>query len=235
MNFLWDIVLRAEEQGFLEQDLFFRQAKEYSPFFEQSFLCVNEKNIENAVIELNLLYRFADVFQEILFPEGLGLKENEYEEFRLYFIDAALHTLLFTDLRNGLSKRELYIRKIWEELLDGTFWREAVRNFSKIDRHKQVRLATLLLTQMETGSSLIIFRRAVLVLYPDAMLYQIKNERKKLLLYLNDKKTDTGEKKIQFIKDMFLPIGFELRIFWQYHFGIIGIDATMKLDELALY
>ena len=41
--------------------------------------------------------------------------------------------------------------------------------------------------------------------------------------------------KMQFVKDMFLPIGFELRIFWQYHFGIIGIDATMKLDEMALY
>ncbi len=235
MNFLWDIALRAEEQGFLEQDLFFRQAREYSPFFEQSFPCINEQKVENATIELNLLYRFADIFQEILFPEGLGLQEDEYEEFRLYFIDAALHTLLFTDLRNGLSKRELYIRKMWEELLDGTFWREAVRNFSGIDRHKQVRLATLLLTQMETGSSLIIFRRAVLVLYPDAMLYQIKNERKKLLLYLKEKKTDAGEKKMQFVKDMFLPIGFELRIFWQYHFGIIGIDATMKLDEMALY
>ena len=235
MNFLWDIALRAEEQGFLEQDLFFRQAREYSPFFEQSFPCINEQKVENATIELNLLYRFADIFQEILFPEGLGLQEDEYEEFRLYFIDTALHTLLFTDLRNGLSKRELYIRKMWEELLDGTFWREAVRNFSGIDRHKQVRLATLLLTQMETGSSLIIFRRAVLVLYPDAMLYQIKNERKKLLLYLKEKKTDAGEKKMQFVKDMFLPIGFELRIFWQYHFGIIGIDDTMKLDEMALY
>ena len=235
MNFLWDIALRAEEQGFLEQDLFFRQAREYSPFFEQSFPCINEQKVENATIELNLLYRFADIFQEILFPEGLGLQEDEYEVFRLYFIDAALHTLLFTDLRNGLSKRELYIRKMWEELLDGTFWREAVRNFSGIDRHKQVRLATLLQTQMETGSSLIIFRRAVLVLYPDAMLYQIKNERKKLLLYLKEKKTDAGEKKMQFVKDMFLPIGFELRIFWQYHFGIIGIDATMKLDEMALY
>ena len=235
MNFLWDIALRAEEQGFLEQDLFFRQAEEYSPFFEQSFPCINEQKVENTAIELNLLYRFADIFQEILFPEGMGLQENDYKEFRLYFIDAILHTLLFTDLRNGLSKRELYIRKIWEELLDGTFWKEAVQNFSGIERHKQIRLTTLLLTQMETGSSLIIFRRAILVLYPDAMLYQIKNERKKLLLYLKEKKADAEEKKMQFVKDMFLPIGFELRIFWQYHFGIIGIDATMKLDEMALY
>lgn len=108
-------------------------------------------------------------------------------------------------------------------------------NFCEIDHHKQGRLATLLLTQMETGSSLIVFRRAVLVLYPDAMLYQIKSEKKRLLLYLKDKKDETGEKKIRFVKDMFLPIGFELRVFWEYHFGIIGIDETMKLDEMAIY
>lgn len=235
MNFLWDIVLRAREQGFREEDLFFKQAEEYSPMFEQSFSCINEKGVEKSTVELNLLYRFADIFQEILFPESLNLTEDEYREFREHFVDAALHTLLFTDLRNGLTKRELYIRKILEELLDGTFWKEGARNFCVIEHHKQSRLATLLLTQMETGSSLIVFRRAVLVLYPDAMLYQIKRERKKLLLYLKDKKTDVGEKKLQFVKDMFLPIGFELKIFWQYHFGIIGIDDTMRLDEMAVY
>ena len=235
MNFLWDIVLRAEEQGQQEEQLFFRQAEEYSPFFEQSFSCINEKEVSGSTVELNLLYRFADIFQNILFPEGMELKEHEYEEFRLHFIDAALHTILFTDLRNGLTKRELYVRKIREELINGIFWRAAMSNFCEIDHHKQGRLATLLLTQMETGSSLIVFRRAVLVLYPDAMLYQIKSEKKRLLLYLKDKKDEIGEKKIQFVKDMFLPIGFELRVFWEYHFGIIGIDETMKLDEMAIY
>lgn len=235
MNFLWDIVLRAQEQGWKEEELFFRQAQEYSPFFEPSFSCINEQQIDSGTIELNLLYRFADMFQDILAPEHIGLKEEEYEEFRMFFADAVLHAVLYTDLRHGLSKRDLYIRKIREELLDGTFWKGAVRAFRQIERLKQNRLAALLLSQMETGSSLIIFRRAVLILYPEAMLYQMRYERKKLLLYLSSRKTDAGEQIMQLVQDLFLPTGFELRIFWQYHFGVIGIEDAMKLDETALY
>ena len=235
MNFLWDIVLRAQEQGWKEEELFFRQAQEYSPFFEPSFFCVNEQQIDSGTIELNLLYRFADMFQDILAPEHIGLKEDEYEEFRMFFVDAVLHAVLYTDLRHGLSKRDLYIRKIREELLDGTFWKGAVRAFRQIEHLKQNRLAALLLSQMETGSSLIIFRRSVLILYPEAMLYQMRYERKKLLLYLSSRKTEAGEQIMQFVQDLFLPVGFELRIFWQYHFGVIGIEDTMKLDETALY
>lgn len=235
MNFLWDIVLCAQEQGWKEEELFFRQAQEYSPFFEPSFSCVNEQQIDSGTIELNLLYRFADMFQDILAPEHIGLKEDEYEEFRMFFVDAVLHAVLYTDLRHGLSKRDLYIRKIREELLDGTFWKGAVRAFRQIEHLKQNRLAALLLSQMETGSSLIIFRRSVLILYPEAMLYQMRYERKKLLLYLSSRKTEAGEQIMQFVQDLFLPVGFELRIFWQYHFGVIGIEDTMKLDETALY
>ena len=137
MNFLWDIVLRAQEQGWKEEELFFRQAQEYSPFFEPSFFCVNEQQIDSGTIELNLLYRFADMFQDILAPEHIGLKEEEYEEFRMFFVDAVLHAVLYTDLRHGLSKRDLYIRKIREELLDGTFWKEAAGMFRPIEHLKQ--------------------------------------------------------------------------------------------------
>lgn len=235
MNLLWDIALRAQEQGLKEEDMFFRQAQEYSPFFEQSFSCVNEQQVESGTIELNLFYRFADIFQDILAPETIGLEEKEYEEFRIFFVDAVLHTILFTDLRHGVSKRDVYIQKILEELLDGTFWKEASEKFRRMEHQKQTRLAALLLTQMETGSSLILFRRAVRILYPDAMLYQMKKEPKKLLLYLSSRKTEAGEQMMQFVEEMFLPVGFELRIFWQYHFGIIGIEDTMKLDEMALY
>ncbi len=235
MNFMWDMALRAYEQGMEEEKLLFVQAKEYSPFFEQSFPCINERHVETEVIELNLLYRFADIFQEILAPESLGLEDGEYAQFCRYFIDAALHAILYTDLRHGLTRRELYIHKILEELKNGTFWRGMMADFDMIERAKQGRFAALVLRQMETGSSLQIFRKGVLILYPDAMLYQIKKEPKKLLLYIRNPKTEREEHQLQFVQDMFLPVGFTLRVFWQYHFGIIGAEGTMKLDEMALY
>lgn len=238
MNFMWDIVLKAREGGKREQELFFAQAQEYSPFYEQSFSCLNEGDVDSNVIELNLLFRFADIFQDILsqsLQELLSLEKEDFSEFRSYFIDAVLHTILFTDLRYGLTKRDIYIRKLTDELLNGTFWQEAAQEFRLISPHKQNRLATLVLTQMQTGSSLIIFRRSILVLYPDAMLYQIKADRKKLLLYLKEKETDMSKRVVQFVRDMFLPISYDLRVFWEYHFGIIGVEATMEIDKIGLY
>lgn len=235
MNFMWDIALRAYEQGIEEQELFFAQAEEYSPFFEQAFPCINEKNVSEHVIELNLLYRFADIFQELLAPESMGLAEGEYAQFCKYFTDAVLHAILYTDLRHGVTRREIYIHKILEELRDGTFWRGMAADFGMIDGPRQGRFAALALSQMETGSSLRIFRKGVLILHPDAMLYQIKKEPKKLLLYIRAPKTQEREHRLCFVQDMFLPVGFEVRVFWKYHFGIIGAAETMKLDEMALY
>lgn len=230
MNFLWDIVLRAQSCGKKEEDLFFLQAQEYSPFYEQSFSSINEDSVEDNEIELNLLYRFADIFQEALAENGEGL-----QEFKKYFIDTVLHILLYTDLRHGLSIREIYIRRLTEELLDGSFWEAGAKEFQLIPPLKQKRLATLVLSQMQTGSSLLIFRRSVLILFPDAILYQVKEDRKKLLLYLMDKPEDYKKRLIQFVQDMFLPLSYNIRIFWEYHFGIIGVEGTMGIDELAIY
>lgn len=230
MNFLWDIVLRAQSCNRREEELFFVQAEEYSPFYEQAFDYINEDCVYTNEIELNLLYRFADIFQDILAEDG-----RELQEFKKYMIDVVLHILLYTDLRHGLSIREIYIRKLTEELLDGTFWREGAKVFRLISPQKQNRLATLVLSQMQTGSSLLIFRRAVLILFPDAILYQVKADRKKLLLYLQDKPEDYKKRMIQFAQDMFLPLSYNIRIFWEYHFGIIGVEGTMNIDELAIY
>lgn len=238
MNFFWDIVLQAQEQGKQEEDLFFTQANEYSPFLEQSFSCINETKIDDEVIELNLLFRFANVFQEILSPqlqEHLAEADRNFSEFRIYFIDAALHTLLYTDLRAGLTKRDVYIKKLTEELLGGAFWKAAAPKFAKIGRPEQNRLAALVLTQMQTGSSLHIFKRGVLVLFPQARLYQLRDRQEQLLLYLEQNPSDADRQSLQFVQDMFLPIRYELRVFWRYHFGVIGIDDAMKIDEIALY
>ncbi len=230
MNFLWDIALRAKQQGISEMELFFCQAKEYSPFYEQSFPCLNESIIHSDIIELNLLYRFADIFQELL-----AVEEEETAQFQKYFIDAALHLILHTDLHHGLTKRDVYIHRLLEELEDGTFWRKASDEFRVIPIGKRNRIATLVFNQIQTGSSLMTFRRALLVLFPDAILYQIRAERKKLLLYLSENKSEDGERMLLFIQDMFLPVSYDLRVFWKYHFGIVGVDDAMHIDEIALY
>lgn len=104
MNFLWDIALKAQQQGKREEELLFCQAREYSPFYEQAFSYLNETKVEEAVIELNLLVRFAEIFQYILAEDN-----RQYPEFEKYLIDAALHMILHADIYHGVSKRDIYI------------------------------------------------------------------------------------------------------------------------------
>ncbi len=230
MNFLWDIALRAQEQGKEEKELFFCQAREYSPFYEQSFSCLNETQVPEGRIELNLFVRFAGIFQDLL-----AWEEETPSDFGEYLTDAALHTLLYTDLRQGLSKRDIYIKKIRQELEQGIYWKEAAEVFREMPMEARNRLAALALTQMQTGSSLMVFRRAVKVMFPEAVLYQLREDRRKILLYLEGGKTRKREENLNFVQDVFLPLNYELRVFWQYHFGIIGVDDAMRLDEIAIY
>ena len=55
MNFTWDIVLNAKRHGTEEQDLFFRPAKECSPWYEQSFPILNETRAEGPEIDWAVL------------------------------------------------------------------------------------------------------------------------------------------------------------------------------------
>lgn len=230
MNFLWDIALKAQQQGKREEELLFCQAREYSPFYEQAFSYLNETKVEEAVIELNLLVRFAEIFQYILAEDN-----RQYPQFEKYLIDAALHMILHADIYHGVSKRDIYIRKLTQEIENGTYWKRAAEEFKLIPFEKRSRIATLVLNQIQTGASVMTFRRALLVLFPNAVLYQIKADRKKLLLYLKMDKNKTDERMLQLIEDMFLPVSYHLRVFWKYHFGIIGVDDTMKIDEIAIY
>ena len=46
MNFTWDIVLNAKRHGTDESELFFRPAKDRSPWYEQAFPILNETRAE---------------------------------------------------------------------------------------------------------------------------------------------------------------------------------------------
>ena len=42
------------------------------------------------------------------------------------------------------------------------------------------------------------------------------------------------ERRILFLVDTFLDVRYRVEIFYEYHFGIIGIEETMKIDEIAI-
>lgn len=230
MNLIWDILLRARKCGVQDQEIFFQQAEWCSPWYEQSFSCLNESEVEPGTVEINALFRFGGIFRELLHKDL-----TQFPEFQKFLFDAVLHMLAETDLHHGLSKREFYIRKIAQEIAEGGFGAAVAQAFTAILPEKRDRLAALTLSQIQTGATLFYFRKAVLILFPDAIIYQVKADRKQILVYVGTEKTEDLEKEAVFLKDMFLPVNYQLRIFWEHHFGVIGVGSTMQIGEIEIY
>lgn len=230
MNFTWDIVLNAKRHGTNESELFFRPAKDRSPWYEQSFSILNETTAEGPEIEYNPLYRFDAMFHDLLREDF-----TDSPTFQGYLFDAVSHVLVQVDLHHGLTKRSFYVRCLMREMEHGGFGPSIAVHLQAIDQDKRERLSSLALTQLQIGASLLLFRKAVVLLFPDALLYQERYDPKQLLLFIADKKNEQLEHHTQLIEELFLPISHRLRVFWEHHFGVIGIDATMYTDNIEIY
>lgn len=70
--------------------------------------------------------------------------------------------------------------------------------------------------------------------FPKNSIYQNQDNRKNLLIYLGAIKTEKLKRKIDMIIDMFLPINTEVDLYWDKHFGIMGVEATMVINEIVI-
>lgn len=226
MNLIWEIALQAKENGISENDLFFQQASECSPWYEQSFPCINEQEVRSPAVEINSLYRFSDIFQELLHDmDGTVLQR--------YLFDAAIHLILDRELLAGVSLRDLYIQKLLHELCDDAFGGATAAIYRTLLPKEQRMVASLLLTQFQTGSSLLVFQQAVRMFYPSSILYQFKDQPETLLLYMGCAQTKAP--CIQMLQELFLPLQYQVRIFWTSHFGVMGVDPTLHWDVIEIY
>ena len=235
MNWIWDITLQAERDGFPREDLFFIPAENASPYYEQSFKELNKKNIDNPVIEINPLRRFNFIFEYILHPDILNLIFAEQRQFIYYFFDAVVHFLIEIDLAHGMTKQEFYIRQIRREMLGGVFGKVVADGMNTLDREKQLAAADEFFVVMQTGSNIQSFCRAMRQTFPGCFIYQKKNQPRTLYVYIEDEENETLQKRWLFVRDMFLPLDIDIKVFWKYHFGIMGVDSTMQANMIALF
>ncbi|MBR2216545.1 MAG: hypothetical protein IJ849_12440 [Selenomonadaceae bacterium] len=235
MNFIWDITLQAERDGIEAAELFFRPTEAPSPCYEQSFACLNQAHITDPNIDINPLYRFHEIFQYFLHPDVFYFLEKESQQFILYAFDAIVHWLAEVDLCHGMTKREFYVRQVRRELKAGVFGERAAKTFASLTKEEQLAVADELYQVMESGSGLDSFCRILCQLFPAAIVYQVKKHPQVIYIYLSRERDVTTNARWELLKDLFLPLGFEIRVFWDKHFGIMGVDETMRLDKIAIF
>lgn len=230
MNYLWEVALRADDNGVKREALNYVPAAVCSPYAEASFTDLNQSGIEDRRIEVNPLYRFADIFAAVF---DINMTQSPKLRRKLFHI--TMQYFIQTDLRQGLSKREYYLRFILRDILRGAYGDEMARAIKYFTHASLRQVLICLLSRCKCGASIALFRQAMRAVYPDAIIYSNNDVYRELLIYIGMKETPEEKSKIDFLTDAFLPINYTTHLFWEHHFGIIDVDVTMTLDEMVLY
>ncbi len=222
-------MIQAEAAGKDSREITFRPAESYSPYMELSNPALNFTLIDPEV-EINPYYRFYALFKDFF-----DINNPEDLEFRQVFFDIAIHFLAEIDRRHGLNKREYYLKFILNDLTNellGPLIRRKLPLFTK--KELQI-IANNLLNLYTTGEMLYLLKDTIRQIFLNSLIYANYESKNELLFFINYEKTAANEAKLDGILSLFLPIEFRTEIYWQKHFGIIGHEETMLIDQIALY
>lgn len=229
MNFGWQLQIRAMEANVTPKKIFYKKGEPFSPYSEISFECLNNNEIQGEV-EINPYYRFYNIFYKLL---DVNFEENK--ELVEVLFDHMYHHLLDIDMFQGMNRREFYITFIIRNIEQGYFGKELKENFSIFSKKEKRYIANGIMSLYETSECIFILKKVTKEVFTKAYIFSNTDNKDEVVFYLRVKETQVNHKKIEFIKYLFLPYKYNVEIFWEYIFGIIGEDEFMKNDEIVIY
>lgn len=230
MNYIWEVLLKADKEGVPRKDLKFVQAEICSPYMEVSFNDLNSTSLpEDNIIEVNEKYRFYEIFKDLF---NINFKEDK--ELRNVLLDIVLHYLGELDLKQGLVKKEFYKKFLLKDILNGEFGEKLTENILYFKKEELDVFLDGFITLYKTGISLELFSKVLTKIFKGSIIYSNQEQTKKIYIYLDQEKTKELEIKIEILLDTFLAINMRPLIFWNKHFGIFGLENTMKIDEIVM-
>ena len=229
MNYIWDVLIRAHQLEEPQQNIVFEKSEDIAPYMEINKKFINTIKVKGE-IEINPYYRFYSIFKTLFDPNYL-----KYEEFRNKLFDLIIHFLGEIDKYQGLTKGEYYKNYILEDIEDGIFGEKVKSNFDIFSVREKNIIAENIYKIYNTGKIIFFLKKVIKKIYPNSNFYLNKNMGNEILLYLDYEKNKANEKKLDLIKQMFLPFEFKIDVYWDFHFGVIDVYNTMRIDEISIY
>lgn len=230
MNYIWDILLKADSENIPRKNIKFLPASVYSPYMEIAFTDLNTNSLqEEQSIEINPYYRFHEIFKDLLHVDL-----NQYKEFREVLFDIIIYYLAELDLSQGLNKQEFYKKFIMKDIIKGLYGEKVCETFKELKKNEIDYLLNSIITLYSTGTSLHLFKKVTRNIFNNSIIYISKDNPKVILIYLGEPNGEKLRRKIDMIINLFLPINMKIDLYWENHFGIIGIDETMKINQIVI-
>lgn len=233
-NYIWSTLQLAKKMNIQEYDIKFRLLENnMSAYMEVNNNNLNKNEINNEkLVDVNGYYRFNDIFdnEEII-------EENTAESIKIFkdkISNIILHFLAHIDLLRGLNARTITINRIVEELKTDIFGKEIQEGFLILNKEEQKKVAILVQDMFEYDNSIKLFQKAVKKIFNDSLIYNNRYNEKTIVIYINEEKTKENKKKIKLLTNLFLSIGFQIKIYWQFHPMVFGVKEIMKIELGAI-
>ena len=231
MNYMWHALLRGTWDGISKNDIHFIPTKVANPYREVFFSDVNKNEITKAeAIEVNALYRYASVFEQLI-NGALA----EHEELRLKLFDILAHYISEMDLHEGLCHAVYYTKFLRGDIEHGLFGMKNAQAFEHFSSAQERIVLSGLLRTYQIGLSLKLFARLLRELYPNSIVYLDARDVREFLVYIGKKQTNELTEQVQLLCDLFIPADYDVHLFWDMHFGLIGVDETMEIGNFMMY
>ncbi|MBY6915837.1 hypothetical protein [Clostridium botulinum] len=230
MNYIYDIFIKAIEENAPTEEIKFKQAKVYSPYMELAIQNINASKLpQSEYIEINALYRFQEIFGELF---DINFKENT--ELKNVLFDILIHYLCELDLKQGLNKNEFYKKFLFKDVINNVYGEELAKYILCFNKEETDVFLNSFITLYKTGTSLQLFNKILAKIFKYSIVYLNKESSKDIYIYLSEVEDKILKGKINAIINTFLPINMNVYLFWDKHFGILGSDNTMKIDDIVM-
>lgn len=205
----------------------YQQAKVYSPYCEASKNSIKEER-GITYLSVNGFYRYSAIMEPLFAKRGVS------EEHKGWLYDIYMHYLTILEWRRGINGQEYEINKIRKELELGKYGENIVATYELLAREDKYYIAHMLYQQQKTRESINKFSDVLVAVLKNGIVYKDQNQEKQILFYINSKENVKENDIINMICELFLPMGYELRVFRETHFGVFGEEQTMRIDEIEL-
>ena len=234
MLYLWNAILEADKQN---KKAYFVAAKHYTMCNELMNEIINVINL-NDEIPVNLNFRFSHIFNLYLklYDNVLILDNDKKNAEKLMgeITNLLLHFLGRFDLLKGITKEEIIYSEI-EKTFENSYGKHLFKFFKKLNHDEKRIISKMIYKMHRINNPFIPFEKALKKFFDTIYIYQHKEKPANYILYISNKKSSVNEDKLELIKALFFDATCSLEVFWEYHFGIIGINETMKINQIAIY
>ncbi len=197
----------------------YRLQKEGSPYVEAELQ--KDNNAADAVREVtvNPYLRFAKIFAPLLEDSAFC----ESQEGKLLFHET-VQLLFAVDRISGADRDTLVKRQMEDEIRGGCYGSMAADLMSTLTTQEKSAMLDYLLQLYRGRGEAYPFIGAVLLLYPQSLVFREKQKPDVLYICLNREENETLAARFETVKMLLLPIGTTVRLSWQQPFVLTDIS-----------